>query len=243
MNQMPLVEHLAELRVRLVRAVIIIIVGCIVCYNFSDKLFDVVRAPILPYLKNTHGLVFTAPMDKFMAHLKLSLLAGMILTCPLWFYQLWKFISPGLHETERKMGAFFILFGSTLFITGNLFAYYVVYPTAFDYLMNFGGDTDTAMITIDAYMSFFISTTLIFGVAFELPLILIGLSLLGIIDANFLASKRRYAIVVLALASAILTPSTDLLSMVFMLIPMTLLYESSIWIIRFMVRKKKNAAI
>lgn len=240
---MTLVEHLTELRIRLIRSVLWITAGCAICYNFSDVLFDFVRKPIAPYLTATGGgLIFTAPMDKFMAHLKISLLGGLIVSAPFWFHQIWKFVAPGLHDHEKKYGAFFILFGTLLFLLGAAFAYFVVYPTAFEFLMNYGGDLDRPMITINEYLSFFILTMLLFGVSFELPLVLIILALLQIIDEKFLRDKRRFAVVFLAAMSAILTPSTDLLSMVLMLIPLCILYESSIWIIRFMMRNRKVEA-
>lgn len=152
-----LVEHLTELRTRIIYVFLGVFVGFLASWMFSERIFDIVRVPIEPYLP-TGGLVFTAPMDKFMAHIKVSLLSGVILSSPYWIYQIWKFIAPGLYQNEKKFGYFFIFFGSTLFLTGAAFVYYVVYPMAFKFLMTFGGEADKPMITINEYLSFFTTT-------------------------------------------------------------------------------------
>jgi sec-independent protein translocase protein TatC len=226
-----LVGHLTDLRSALIWSLVFIVAGFLLAWGFSEKIFDIVRAPITPFLSQTDGLVFTAPMDKFLAHIKVSFLAGVILSSPLWMYQFWKFISPALYDNEKKFGVIFIVFGTFLFLTGVSFAYFVVYPMAFKFLMGFGGGTDKPMITISEYLSFFTTTTLVFGLAFEMPLIFSILGKLGLVTHEFLASKRRYAIVVLAALSAMITPP-DVISMVLMMIPMTLLYEISILLVK-----------
>lgn len=222
------------------RAFIGIIVGFGVCWNYSELLMNVIRRPIEPYLAESAGggLVFLGVMDKFVAHLKIAALGGIIVSCPFWLYQLWMFIAPGLYEKEKKYAVGFITFGSILFLTGVAFAYFIVYPSAFEFLLAFGGTVDRPMITLGEYLSFFVTTTLVFGAAFELPLILVILGLLGIVDDQLLRSKRRYAVVILALVSAILTPP-DALSMCLLLVPLLLLYEMSIWLIKIIGNKNK----
>jgi sec-independent protein translocase protein TatC len=237
-SSMPLVEHLTELRYRLVKILQGMIVGMSVCIYYSEFLFAIIRQPILPYLGG-QGLVFTGVMDKFMAHLKVGALGGLILTCPYWLYHVWQFISPGLYKKERKYAVGFIVTGSILFGLGVAFVYFFVYPSAFEYLLSFGGDVDKPMITIGDYLGFFTMTTIMFGVSFELPLVLVILAMMGVIDAAFLKKQRRYAIVLLAFVAALLTPP-DIVSMVMMLIPLVLLYESSIWVIQFMVKKRES---
>lgn len=234
-GQMTLVDHLTELRYRLVKAVQGIVVGAAICIYFADHLMEIIRRPILPFLGSTGGLVFSGVMDKFLAHLKVGLLGGIILTCPYWLYHLWKFISPGLYQNERRYALGFIISGSILFVVGVSFVYFFVYPTAFEYLLSFGGDIDKPMITLDSYLGFFTMTTLAFGVAFELPVLLVVLGMMGIIDVAFLKRQRRYAVVALALIAAILTPP-DVISMSMMLVPLCILYESSIWILYFIKR-------
>jgi len=236
-----LTEHLVELRERLVRVVWIVLAGTIACWSISEKLFSIIRTPIAPYLP-AQGLVYTAPMDKFMAFLKLSFLGGVILTAPIWLYQVWGFVSPGLYNKEKKYAAGFIFSGSFLMLLGTLFSYFVVFPMAFKFLMTFGGTADQPMITIDHYLSFVITTTLAFGFAFELPLILVILGLMGIVSQSFLREKRRYAIVGLAAVAAIITPP-DLLSMVLMLVPLWLLYEISILLVGFFEKKRASESM
>lgn len=241
-NQQTLVEHLAELRDRLIKCLFFIGIGFFLCWTFSEQIFDFMRGPIAPYLKSsTGGLVFTAPMDKFMAHLKVSFLAGIIMTCPFWLYQVWLFIAPGLYQHEKKWSVIFVGFGSLLFLLGCAFVYYLVFPMAFKYLMTFGGGTDIPMITISDYISFFFTTTLVFGAAFELPLVLVFLGMIGIIDAEFLKAKRRFAVVALAVLSAVITPP-DAISMVMMLIPLLLLYEISIILVKYTGAAKQEEA-
>jgi sec-independent protein translocase protein TatC len=231
-----LTGHLRELRLRLVRSLWATLLGMIICYNFTDKMFDVIRAPIAPYLQGG-GLVFTGPMDKFIAHLKLAFFGGVILTFPFIASQIWAFVAPGLYAREKKYGISFIISGSVLFIIGILFAYFIVFPMAFKFLMTYGGDVDKPMISIGEYMSFFVTTSIAFGAAFELPLIIVSLSMFGIVSHKFLKEKRRYAIMGIAVVSAVITPP-DLLSMILMLVPMAGLYEIAVIIVGFMERKK-----
>lgn len=221
-----LVEHLSELRTRLVRSIIAIVVLAIVAWNYRDFFFSIVRQPITPYLPEG-GLIYTAVQESFMAHLKISILAGVIMACPIWVYQLWMFIAPGLYKEERKYGIWFIFFGSALFLSGISFVYFVVYPLAFEFLLNFGGAVDKAMIRVDDYLSFFMTTTLVFGMAFELPLVLTILGMMGIVNKQLLIALRRYAIIIICIMSAVITPP-DVMSMVLLVLPLYGLYEVSI---------------
>lgn len=235
-QEQTLIDHLAELRTRLIYSFLGIACGMALCWSFSEEIMDFIRHPILPYLPQ-EGLVFTGVMDKFMAHIKVALLGGVIVSCPFWIYQIWKFVAPGLYESERKYASVFIFCGSLLFLLGVSFVYFFVYPVAFEFLMGFGGSQDKPMISIGEYLSFFMTTTLLFGLAFELPLFLVVLALIGIIDAQFLKKNRRYALVVLAFFAALLTPP-DVVSMTMMLIPLMALYEAAIIAITVLVRRR-----
>ncbi len=235
-EEMSLIEHLTELRYRLVRSIQGIFLGSALGIYYADYIMAIIRKPILPFLGDGGGLVFTGVMDKFMAHLKVGALSGVILTCPYWLYHLWQFISPGLYKNERRYAGGFIFSGSVLFLLGVGFVYFFVYPTAFEYLLAFGGDVDKPMITIGEYLGFFVMTTLLFGLSFELPLVMVVLAIMGVIDVDFLRKNRRYAIVVLAVLSAVLTPP-DIVSMCMMLVPLYALYEIAIWVIYFMIPK------
>lgn len=227
-QNMTLTDHLRDLRYRVLRAILGIFIGMGVSLYFSEHLLAVIRAPVLPHLQG--GLVFTGVLDKFMAHIKIGLLGGVILSCPYWLYHLWKFISPGLYEKERKYAVGFIVSGTVLFGIGVCFVYFLVLPAAFEFLFNIGGNIDKPMITIDDYLSFFTMTTLMFGLAFEMPLVLIVLALIGVIDAQFLRSKRRYAIVAMSAIAAVITPP-DVVSMLMLFFPLLMLYEIAILVI------------
>ena len=236
-QQMTLIEHLVELRYRVVKMIQGMVVGMGICLYFSEDLLTLIRQPVLPFLGEGGGLVFTGVMDKFLAHIKVGALAGLILTCPYWLYHVWQFVSPGLYKNERKYAAGFIITGSLLFLLGVVFVYFLVFPAAFEYLFAIGGTADKPMITIDAYLSFFVLMTVMFGVAFELPLILLILAMMGMFDANFLKKNRRIAIVILAVVAAVMSPP-DAISMVMMWVPLLILYEASIWTIHFLVKPK-----
>jgi sec-independent protein translocase protein TatC len=231
-----LVDHLTELRIRLINSLYGILVCFGVCYYFSEQIFDVLRAPIKPYLPQG-GLIYTGPMDKFMAHIKISFMAAIILSCPFWLYQAWLFVAPALYKKERKYAVGFIFSGTVLFICGILFTYFVVLPMAFKFLMTYGGPTDQPMISIEHYLSFVIQTALAFGAAFEMPLVISTLGMVGIISQRFLKEKRRYAVMGIAIVAAVITPP-DLLSMCLMLVPMVALYEISVIVVGIFERRR-----
>ncbi len=233
---MSLFDHLNELRNRLVYSAYFIFAGMIICYNFTGDIFNLIRKPIEPYLP-MGGLVFTGPADKFLAHIKLAVFGGLVLSCPFWLYQLWKFVAPALYTKEKKYTLGFLFSGTILFVSGVLFSYFLVLPAAFHFLMGFQGEVDKPMITIEQYLSFFFTTTMMFGLSFELPLVMAILGMLGIVSSQFFRNGRRYAIVVLAIISAIITPP-DLLSMIMMLIPMVALYEVGIWSVWIIERNR-----
>ena len=238
LQEQTLVDHLRELRKRLLFSSLGIVCMAAICWFYKELLFDLIRQPIEPFLSTDQkGLVYTGLMENFLAYVKISLLGGVILSCPFWLYHLWKFLSPALYKNEKKYGLAFIFSGSALFLSGVAFVYFMVYPIAFDFLLSFGQGQDQALITVNEYLSFFIKTTFLFGLAFEIPLILTLLGILGIVTADFLAENRRYAFLILSFTSALMTPP-DPLSMLMMSFPMIFLYEISIWSIRLLTREK-----
>ncbi|MBX2988154.1 MAG: twin-arginine translocase subunit TatC [Bdellovibrionaceae bacterium] len=238
-QNLSLIDHLTELRVRLVRSLGIILIATFVCFHYAEWIFNILREPIAPYLPQG-GLIYTGPIDKFMAYVKIAVVAGVILSCPLWLWQVWQFVAPGLYKREKKYAVGFIFSGSGLFLLGVFFAYKVVLPMAFHFLMTFGGETDKPMIAIDSYLSFVTQITLMFGLSFELPLILVILAMMDLVSRSFLAKNRRYAVMIMAVVSAIVTPP-DLLSMVMMLGPMWLLFEFGLILVAIVERKKVAA--
>lgn len=228
MEEKNLIEHLRDLRKVVLASMGWIFLGMVGAWVFGDQLFDIIRAPISPFLKTSEGgLVYTSPMENFFAYVKVALIGGVVLSCPFWMYQIWWFVSPALYRNEKKFALVFVFLGTILFLFGVCFSYFVVYPLMFDFLFSFGSDKDLAMITMSEYLSFFIKTTLLFGIAFEMPLAITGLGLIGVVDSTLLKNNRRYAIFIIAVIAAVLTPPEPF-SMVMMWLPLYGLFELSI---------------
>ena len=235
-------EHLAELRTRLLRSVLGLLPAFIICWFLSDKILSFLRRPLKPFLKDTNGgLIFIAPLDNFVAHLQVAFVSALLFSSPYWLNQLWQFISPGLYKKEKKVFLVFWVFSIVLFLLGISFAYFVVFPLVFSVLMNFGGGIDKPFITIKNYLSFVTRFALVFGIVFEMPLLLIFLCRQGIISPKTLKKYRRQAIVVLSFLSALLTPP-DVLSLFLLLFPLIVLYEGSIYLAFLFQKKKKGLA-
>ena len=235
-KSISLQEHLAELRERLLKSVFGVLFTFLICWFFSSYILSFFRKPIQPFLKNTEGgLIFTAPLEKFIAHLHVAFFSALFLSSPYWISQIWAFVSPGLYKKEKKIFIFFCLGSSFLFFLGALFAYFVVFPLVFSVLMNFGNGFDQPFITVKHYLSFIFRFTLVFALVFEMPLVLIFLCRFNIISPELLKKYRRQAIVCLSILSAFITPP-DVLSLFLLLLPLVGLYELSIWLTHFFVQ-------
>ena len=221
-------NHLKELRERLIKSFLSIGLGFIVCWIFAGLILDIISHPIQPYLEGTEGkLIFTNPMEKFLSYIKVSLFAGIFLSCPYWLFQVWKFIAPGLYQEEKKWSALFVSIGTILFFSGGAFVYFVVYPLAFKFLMQFGGTGEVPFISLKEYLTFFTRMTFVFSLVFEFPLIVVFLMKLKIISPETLIRGRPYVIIGIAVLSALITPP-DIISQLLMMIPLYLLFEISI---------------
>lgn len=235
-NTFRFTEHLAELRSRILKSLFFIGLAFIVCYFFSAEILSFISDPIRPYLSATQGkLIFISPFEKFLSYLMLSLFSGFILASPFCFYQIWKFISPGLYPKEKSGTLLFVTAATLLFLLGLCFVYFVVYPFSFRFLLQFAGGNELPYISLKPYLSFFLRTSLVFAMVFELPLILFSLLKLNIITVHQLSLIRPYAIVGVALLSAIITPP-DIFSMLFMMFPLYLLFEFSIWLGKLLIK-------
>ena len=227
-KELSLTEHLIELRSRIIKILLFLALGFIASYFFSEQILSLISQPIKPYLTATKGyLIFISPFEKFFSYLRVSLFSGLVLSCPFWFYQIWKFISPGLHEKEKRWSLLFVSSSVFLFLSGIVFVYFIVYPFSFHFLLHFGGD-EIAYISLKPYLSFFLRTAFIFGLVFEMPLVLFTLLRLKILTTAQLKKARPYVIILIALLSALITPP-DIFSMLFMMLPLYLLFELSIF--------------
>ncbi len=238
--KMSLTEHLIELRKRLTRSLIALGTGFFVCYYFKDYLFTVITRPLTNVLPKSSYLIYTGLTQAFFTYMKIAFFASLIITSPFIFYQLWKFISPALLPNEKKMVVPFVLSSTLLFVGGIVFGYLVVLPPAFEFFVSFNNEYLRAMISFDEYLSFFIKFLLGFGVSFQLPILIFFLAKLGIVTDKFLSKNRKYAILLIFIVAAILTPSPDALSQILMAIPLLFLYEVSIFVAKFAAKKKKT---
>ncbi len=240
-----LIGHLRELRNRVLYVVFALGIGFVLCWFYKENIFDLIRGPIEPYLEKSGsgGLIYTGVTDKFFSYVKVAFFAAIVVTCPVWIFQIWRFIAPGLYQNEKKWGGVFVISGIILFIAGLLFVYHVVYPTAFHFLFNFGSEKDKAFISIREYLKFFTLTSVVFGAAFELPLALSILGAMGVITPQWLRKNRGYALVLLTTLCAFITPP-DALSLLLLMTPLWLLYELSIfsvWWIQLGPKKSSRA--
>jgi sec-independent protein translocase protein TatC len=240
-HKMSLTEHLIELRKRLTRSLIALGIGFGVCYYYKDFIFDIITRPLTRVLPKSSYLIYTGLTEAFFTYMKVAFFAGLIVTSPYILYQIWKFISPGLLPKEKKYVVPFVFFSTLLFLSGVSFGYFVALPPAFEFFVSFNSKYLQAMLSFKDYLSLFVTFLLGFGVSFELPIFIFFLTKLGIVNAKMLSTQRRYAILVIFVVAAILTPSPDALSQVLMAIPLMFLYEISIFVSRFAEKKKTNA--
>lgn len=229
-EKLPFTSHLEELRRRLIVCFIAVGIGFIASYAFSERIFKVLMEPLLEAMPPGGTLIFTGLTEAFFIYLKVSLLAGIFIASPVLLYQIWSFISPGLYEKEKRYAFPFVVFSTIFFIGGASFGYFVVFPSAFKYLMSFATETIRPLPSVKEYLS--ISTRLLFafGIVFELPLFIFFLTKIGVVNAKILTHQRKYAIVLIFIVSAILTPGPDAITQLMMAIPLLLLYELSVWV-------------
>jgi len=237
-DKMPFMEHLGELRTRIVRALLALLVGTGIALPFSEKIVDFLARPIT---KLGYKLVFTAPAEAFWVQMKVGLIVGLFIAAPGILWQVWKFIAPGLHEHEKKYAAPFVIIGSLLFLGGGAFSLLVVTPYAIQFLLSYARPGLTPMITLQNHVDFLLKFTLAFGAVFELPLALTLLSRVGIVNPQMLARNRKYAILGAFIAGAVLTPTPDAFNQALMAGPLIILYEVGIVCARIFGRKPAPA--
>jgi len=239
-EQMTFLDHLSELRIRLTRIAIAVGVGFLACYGFSKQLFEFLMRPLVKVFPPDSKLIFTALPEAFFTYIKVAMVAGVLLTSPYIFYQIWRFIAPGLYEEERKYLVPIALFSGLFFAAGATFGYSVVFPFAFEFFMDFATETIRPMPSLKEYLGFSLKLLFAFGLVFELPLFIFFLSRLGIVNATMLRKFRKYAFLCAFIISAVLTPP-DVVSQTLMAGPLIILYEASIFISQFFGKKPKSA--
>lgn len=252
-EKMPLTGHLEELRKRLIVIVSAVGIGFFLSFYFSKTLFSYLTKPLtseitirpeFPFIffieKGLPSLIFLAPTEALWMYLKVSLIAGLFLTLPIVFYQIWKFVAPGLLPKEKQYALPFVVLSTTLFLIGVLFCFYLVLPYAIKFLMSYGTEQLKPMISAGNYVDFCLKFLLAFGVIFEIPLAIIFLSKIGLVTPAFLSRNRKYAFLLAFIVAAILTPTPDVFNMTLMAVPIIFLYETGIIASRIFGGKKSE---
>jgi sec-independent protein translocase protein TatC len=226
---MTLTEHLEELRWCLLSSVIAVFVGSVVCYFFSNAIFDFMVAPLRANLQPGQSLIGTGVTEAFFSEIKVAIAAGVLLSCPYIFFQIWRFIAPGLSGGEKKLVLPFVVCATLFFLGGSYFCYRIVLPVAFKYFVEqYNVMGVTPAIRIGEYFTFFSRMVLAFGVTFELPVFTFFLVRLGLWNYRLMISSFRYAIIAIFVIAAILTPTPDIINQSLLALPMLVLYVVSI---------------
>ncbi len=233
----PFTAHLKELRDRLVVSLAGLGVAFIITYSFKEKIFHFLMLPFIKVMPAGSSFIFTSITEAFITYFKVSLVAALFLAAPVILYEIWMFVAPGLYEKEKKYIVPFIIFGSFFFIGGALFCYYVTMPVVYHFFVSYAGTMIIPMPSLKEYMSLTLKMLIIFGLIFQMPLIAYYLAKAGIINYRGLAKKRRYAILGIAVLSAIITPP-EVSSQLLMALPMYGLFELSVVIARVFGKKE-----
>jgi len=221
--KMSFLDHLEELRKRLLISTIALGVAFFACWSFSPEIFAVLEKPILQFLPKGEKLAYTRLTSPFFLYMKVAFFAGIFLAAPVILWQVWAFISPGLYRRERRYAAPFIIFASLFFVAGGWFGYETVFPMACKFFIELGGNFKQ-VITVDDYFSFASKMILGMGLVFETPVLIFFLSRIGIVTPAFLLQKFKYAVLIIFIISAIITPTPDMVTQSALAVPMILLY-------------------
>lgn len=238
---MPLFDHLAELRARLISSCVAVLVLFLLFLLFSEQLLAFLRAPLeqaLPAASN--ALHFTSPLEVFLANLKVSFLTALVCACPVWLFHFWRFLAPGLLQKERRYVFPFMLSSIALFLLGTLFCFYVILPLALDFLITIGLKVGTPIITVADYVSMLVILIFAFALIFETPLILVLLGIIGLIDSRDLRAYRKLVLVGIIVLAALLTPP-DPISQIGLALPVYAMYELAIIILAALEKKTPSA--
>jgi sec-independent protein translocase protein TatC len=229
-GEMSLVDHLQELRKRLIVCVVVVLAASIACYFFAVDLVHIITAP-------AGKLYYMNPAEAFFTYLKVSFFAGFLVSLPVVFYQLWAFVVPALTRQERTASLFLVPASLVLFFVGLAFSYFLVLPAAIGFFIGFATEDLQPMFSIGQYLSFVISFMLPFGFVFELPLFIIVAAKLGVINSAFLVAKRKMVVVLSFVVGAVVSPTPDVFSQTMIAVPLMILYEISIFIVKHVLRK------
>ncbi|MGB9202463.1 MAG: twin-arginine translocase subunit TatC [Terriglobales bacterium] len=244
MPTMGFLEHLEELRKRIIYSMVAIVVGFFACWGYAENIYNVMQRPIMDALQSnglSAKLVYLNPTEPFNLYLKVGFMAGLFVASPFVLYQVWCFVSPGLYRNEKRYVVPFMVSTVALFLAGGYFGYRLVLPAALVFLIGYG-KAFQPMITLTEYSSLFLTIIVGMGAIFEMPILVFFLSLMGIVSAGWMWRNLRYSILVIFIIAAIITPTTDILNMCIFAAPMVALYILSIaiaWLVHPKQRKER----
>lgn len=233
-KSLTLTEHLGELRKRIIIALSFFILASTGSLSFSSKCLNVLKYPARGVINE---LFFFSPQEGFLVYLRISFLCGIIISLPVILYEIWMFIAPAIGERFKRYTVFFILIGSSAFITGGLFAYYILIPPSLRFLLSFTKDNLRPVISAGRYISFVTGLILGGGAIFQMPVLSLILTKIGIVNSRILRKKYKHAVIIVFILSAIITPTADVFNMLIFACPLLALYELSIWISFFAGRR------
>jgi len=248
-KQSSFVEHLTELRSRLVKSIVYLFIFFIVCYFFAENIYSFLLAPYAEAVKDdevNRRMIFTALHETFITYLKVAFFAAIFITSPIILTQIWKFVAPGLYKNEKKALLPYLIATPTLFLLGGMLVYYLIMPLAIKFFLSFETTTQFTNLPIqleakvNEYLSLIMRLIFAFGISFQLPVLLSLLARVGFIDSQYLKKRRKYVIIIIFSVAAILTPP-DPITQIGLGIPLLILYELSILSVRLIEKKKNNA--
>ena len=239
---MSFIAHLEELRKRLIVCFVAVFITCALAYGFKERIFQILMKPLISAMAPGQKMIFTGLAEAFFCYIKTAFIAGLLMAVPVIMYQLWLFVAPGLYDKEKRLLLPFVFLSSFFFIGGALFGYFICLPYAFKYLMSFGNDYVKPLPSMKEYLSLASTLLFAFGCTFELPLVLTLLAKARLVTASFLARYRKYAVLLIFIAAAIITPTPDPVNQCLLALPLCLLYEVGIIGARIFGKKEKKAA-
>lgn len=233
-------DHLEELRFRLMRCLWIFFGGFACSYFFSDRLLDFLRRPLFAVLPpERQHLYYTGLFENFFVHLRVAGYASLLALSPIYFLVLWGFVSPGLHERERAHVLPFVVASSVFFILGSAFAYFVLFPAGVKYFLSYGTGAEVAWLTLENYVSLVLNLLIGFGLAFQVPVVIVLLAKVGVLNAQQLVAHRKTAIIAITIVSALIAPP-DAISMLLLMGPLYLLFEGAVVVVRHIQKIQPN---
>jgi sec-independent protein translocase protein TatC len=238
-SQETFLSHLIELRERLVRSLIAFAIACIPALYFSAELYDVLAHPLLQALPPNSRMIATGVISPFLIPMKIAFMAAFLLVLPYLLYQAWAFVAPGLYAHEKRLALPLVVSSTLLFVLGMLFCYFIVFGKVFAFIATFAPKSINVAPDIEAYFNFVLGMFLAFGLAFEVPIVVIVLVMMGVVTVEQLREWRGYVVVVIFVVAAIVTPP-DVVSQIALAVPMCVLYEAGIIVAQMMNRRRKT---